>query len=318
MNKTAFAVDELAEIKESLKQIDTQGQDVNLNDNLKAKISNFMLTNKDASPKDFKKMRVLERSSEIINQELSKKNNSAKPEDYEQKIKNKEDRELFRITLNINKRRALRRYLFCKGSEAAALESAKKSSELGKQTKGLNPTSDNYIAIEERILDECRFNDSVIWGLLASYRYKHYREKYNKLMLRIIEEDQIEYDYSGSSTNEINGKFKNEFFAFLTNVNSLYEEPILKSGQMRLVAEAALTKYREAFSLQGISDVEDAYRVVQPMVVLATWLDYFKLEDLKKSFVNAYLTCDIAKQTLKVYSVNMKGFKETLDYLEQQ
>jgi hypothetical protein len=308
MNNPAFALDELHEIMEALNELHRP--------EMRGGITKFILANKDTSQKDSKRMKLLDRASEIIFYDLSKKYD-ARPEDYGQKILNKKDRELYKTILDLNRKRAIRNFLLCnKGNEEEARKSADKSRALKQKAKGLEPNSKDAMEIDEQILQECKYDDSVMWGLLATYRFKQYREKYNKLMLRIIQEDQVEYDYSGSPTDDISGRFSNEFKSFLGDVNSLYKEPILTKEQVRLVAEAVLAKYQEVFKLDNIPNVEDAFYIVQPMVVLPYWLDYYKLGDLRTKYIDTFFGNDLVKETLKAYS-DVKGFKDILDYLER-
>mgnify|MGYP001580453148 FL=1 len=308
MGSTAFAFTELDEMRESLKEINKP--------EAKAKITKFILKNKNASQRDVKRMRVLDRASEIIYYELSKKYD-AKPENYEQKINNKEDRELFKITLGNNRKRAVRGFLLCKGNYDEARKGSHRSWELRQQMKELDDNSDKAIAIREQMLEECKYDDAAIWGLLATYRYKEYREKYNKIMLGIIQEDQVEFDYSGSFDEDMTSEFKLECLDFLAIVNSLNKKLILTKDQVELVGEAALTKHAPAFDLKGVQDPERALDVVLPLVTLSTWMEHYRLKDLQKRFTDKFFVSAVIIDTLKTYS-DIRGFKEHIDYLQKK
>jgi hypothetical protein len=308
MNMPVFAFDELREIKNALSELHRP--------EMRAKLPKFILSNKDASQKDSKRMKLLDHANEIIFYDLSKKYD-ARPEDYEQKITNKKDRELYKTILDLNRKRSIRVFLLCKGSEDAARKSADKSWELRRKKKDLDPMGVEAIAIDEQMLEECKYDDTAIWDLLGYYGYKQYREKYNMLMLRIIQEDQIEYNYSTEQySDEMNDRFKKELQLFLAS-NSLDRETLLTKDQIRLIGEAALTKHQAAFDLKGFNETEQARYVVLPMVVLSMWMERYGLNDLRERFIAKFFVGNIVMDTLKVYS-DTAGFKEHIEYLEKK
>jgi len=308
----SYALCELDEISAALEKNQTP--------DIRTKLTPFILANKDASERDVKLMKVLDRAQIIVIQYLSKKYD-AKPEDYEQKIGVKEDRALYNVVLDLGKKRAYRGFFLCKGNLGDAIKSAQKSSELSRQAYKLAPTSDEFIAIHEQMLSECQYDEKTIWPLIVAYRYnsqrKDYREKYTKLWLRIIKEDQVEFDYSGVP-NKWKPHFRTEFKTFL-NSNNMRIKLILTKEQVQFIAEETMSKYPNMFTLEGIGISDEAYYEVSDMVVLPYWLNHYKLYDLRAKFIDTFITGDLAKQTIKDYARNPQGFddfKQVYEYLE--
>lgn len=314
----ALAQDDLDQIKTALNEIHIP--------EVRAKLPAILIANKDASQKDARRMKLIDRVAEIVQYDLSKKYD-ATPADYDKKITLKEDRDLFKVILDLNEKQAYRRYLLCKGNLDDAIKAANRSQLLRRNGEALGTNSKEYISVYEQVVNECKYDDYAIWPLLASYRFNiagnnAYRSSYNKLMLRIISEDQAEYDYSGSPAdiNDLKVEFKVEFPLFLTNVNGLDDELTLSKQQVLLITEATLAKYRTVFSMSGIRGTDEAFYTVQPMVVLPYWLHHYKLDDLRTRFINTFFTGQLAKDTLETYSRNPnppKGFKEVLKDLQQ-
>jgi hypothetical protein len=309
----SFALNNLDEISTALENKQTP--------DIRAKLVPFILANKDASQRDVKLMKVLDRAQLMVIQDLIKKYD-AKPENYEQKIGTKEDRELYKVVLDLGKKRAYRGYLLCKGNLDDAIKSAQKSSELSSQAYKFTPTSDEFIAMQEQVLSECQYDEKAIWPLIVAYRYnskrKDYRDKYTKLWLRIIKEDQVEFDYSGSPPNAWKSHFRTEFKTFLNN-NNMRNKLILTKEQVQFIAEKTISKYPNIFTLEGIRISDEAYYEVSDMIVLPYWLNYYKLYDLRAKFIDTFITDDLARQTIKDYARNPQGFddfKEIFDYME--
>ena len=323
-NLDAFALEEAKELKKQLKEIakqEKQGKAPSITETLKKEMRKFILEDKDTSLFEFEKMRLLNYASHNVFNALSRKYD-ADPFNFHKKIKDKEDLVLYKVTLSIRKKYALRESLLCKSSEEKAEKSRHRSWLLKKQfrNKKIRKGTSEATNIYERMLKECEFDSFAIRNLLATYRYKGDKDKQSKLMLRLIEEDQVKYDYSGLLTDDIDYTFKLEYFSFLKTIKPGEANIKLDKADAKLIGEAVLTKHQAVFSLEGYDDVERTLDVVMPMVYLSSLLKHFNLDGLRGQFINKFFMIDkydLIIRTLEVYN-DIPAFQEHLVYLSDK
>ena len=182
--------------------------------------------------------------------------------------------------------------------------------------------SDEYIRLEEQILKECRFKNAE-FSLLHVYRVRgekdeKYRKKFNELLLRMIADDQINYDYLYVGLESINSGFVIDYLWFFTNVNSLGDKLILTKEQVEFIANAIIDKHREVFNMRNYypgTEEFNEYRVrdvIQSMVNLSTWLRHYHLDDLNEKLIKRFFDDEFVMRTMRE---DASRFKEYRDYL---
>jgi hypothetical protein len=269
---------------------------------------------------DFQRVRVAYYVSGIIFKELSKKYD-ATTTNYQDKIKNRTDENIYKITMDIQKRYNLRGFYICKGDKAKAIESFRKVQEIRKKRpKPQEAYLEEWIKSYHEILKECRYETGAIDALLEIYRKNKNREKYNELMLRIIKEDQVDYDYLYYPINRINSSFIIQYLYFFTQINPLREKLILTREQVNFIAEDMLTKHKELLNFKNkyyIRDnTVDEYHMrdaINALISVSTWLKEYKLNELNDKLLEQYFSDEVVINTIR-YDPQ---FKEFMDYLQK-
>lgn len=319
------------ELKEKLKNMQEQekrGQEAVVDVLLRKEIENFLLNNQTIPVKNFKKFRLATNASRAIVKDLNQKY-AADPENYLLKITNKTDRDIYRLALKYLYKDYYDKFYICKGEdEKKVKESWGKVDKLRDQVSSIlkkdtsMQSSDEIIKLNEKILDECRF-EGAEFSLLYAYRDRgekeeKYRKKFNELMLRMIADDQINYDYLYEGLDSRNSGFISQYFLFFNNVNSLKAKLILSKEQVKFLAEAILDKHREVFNLRYYYIPEenryDQYAVsdaIQSMVNLSTWLKHYKLDDLNEKIIKRFFDDEFVMMTMR-YTPWFKDFWEDL------
>jgi hypothetical protein len=185
-----------------------------------------------------------------------------------------------------------------------------------------NAHSDEIISLKEQILNECRFNNTALF-LLTDYLSRGMREKYNNLMLKIIEDDQVNYDYlyNGIGVDTIDPKFVLTYLDFLEKINGRQYKLILSKKQVETIAEALLTKHQEVFdwdnapyysSVNNGYDPRMVFRGVQSLVNVSTWLRESGNGSLNTKFIEKFIKDKNVITTLR----GDPWFKDYWQYLQ--
>ncbi len=305
-----------------------QREKVILNNNLRREMDDFLLKNESVSSKDFKKLRMAGYTSLITIEDLGKRY-GVKNDDYQAKIKDEHEKKIYKIADKLWRKYHYREFYACKNDdEIAAMESKKKVDSIRTSIAAIlkkdrkERHSDKIIKLKEQILDECRFEDASL-SLLGSYRIRGMRDKFNNLMLRIIEDDQTNYDYLHSGVDDINTSFILSYLEFLKDVNGRQHKLILSKEQVKTIAESLLTKHQEVFNLHNApyysaengAYIENfVYQGVQSLVNVSMWLREYKLDDLNDRFIERYFRDEMVISTLR----DDPWFKDFWNYLLQR
>jgi hypothetical protein len=299
-------------LEEQLKKYDQSPEELRksmLDSSLRRRIQDFILETRDVSLKDFKKFRLIYYASNVLIEDLNKQYES-NDVDFRTKIKDEKDKRFYQVAFNLRKKYLFREYYLCKGNETKAMESFKKVQEIRKRRPKPQKTHlEDWIKSYHEILEECRFETGAIDALLDIYRDNKDREKYNDLMLRILKEDQVDYDYLYYPINKINTNLIIQYLFFFTHINPLREKLILTKEQVKFIAEDMLTKHRELLNFKNEYYVRkdnsvDEYHmhdVVNAFICVSTWLREYNFND------------ELVIDTIR-YDPQ---FKEFMDYLQK-
>ena len=323
-----FAVEK--ELKEKLRNLlekENNGQKIELDNPLRSELYDFFNKNPNIPLRSFSKFRIAVPASVFLVRELDRKYDIA-DYNYQEKIKNKEDRHLYQAALRMFEIADYRAFYLCKGEDKKKVKNSwekvdKLRTELSERLKkepGFE-NSDEEIQLEERILEECRF-EGAEYSLLSAYRGRgekeeKYRKKFNELMLRMIADDQINYDYLYEGVDSINSGFVLDYLLFFTNVNSLHEKLILSKEQVKFIAEAVLDKHREVFNIRNYYSETEEYNeyrvwdVIKSMVNLSTWLRQYQLDELNEKLVKRFFDDEFVMGVIKKNTL----FKDYKNYL---
>ncbi|HJW85708.1 MAG TPA: hypothetical protein VJ440_03660 [Candidatus Brocadiaceae bacterium] len=319
------------ELKERLKNLqeeEKKGQKMVVDDSLRRELQDFLVKNQSVSIKDFKKFRLTAKASGVMVRYLNKKY-GATEDDYQTKITDKKDRDIYQIALKILHRDYYEDFYICKGDDKHKMKESwekvskikNQISELAKKDKSFD-NSDEEIRLREQILEECRF-DVTADGLLHAYRVRgdsddKYRKKYNELMLRMIADDQVNYDYLYKGLDSLNSRFFSQYLYLLHYVNSQHKKLILSKEQVKFIAENVLGKHRELFDMRKYYPKENesydehaVWDVIQSMVNLSTWLRDCKLDDLNENIIKRFFDDEFVIKAMRY----VPRFKDYLEYL---
>jgi hypothetical protein len=299
-----------------------------VDENLRREMDDFIVNNENVSVKDFKKLRAIGNASLTTLEDIGGRY-GVKNDDYQVKIKDEREIKLYRIANKLFTKYQYRAFFACKNDEeVAAMNSVKKvdtirghvSSILQKDRKMQD--SNEIIQLQEQILSECRF-DAVAYSLLDSYRIRGMRDKFNDLMIKMIEDDQQNYDYLYRGIDEINTSFVLEYLHFMKDVNGQHQKLILRKDQVKQIAEALLTKHQEVLNLRnapyystekGLYNETSVYQGVQSMVNVSNWLREYKHDDLNNRFIDRYFKDEFVISRLRADP----WFKDFWNYLIQR
>ncbi|HJW87819.1 MAG TPA: hypothetical protein VJ440_14390 [Candidatus Brocadiaceae bacterium] len=325
-----FAANSLEDKLKNIQKQKDQRQKTVIDDSLRKEIYYFLTKNENVSVKDFKNYRIAIFASDIVIEDLDKKYGSI-VKDYQVKIKNEKDKKVYRIALKIRTKRFYRDFYACKGDDEQEVKEgwgkvdAVRStiSELLKKNKSLE-NSDEAIKLYEQILEECKYHSATNW-LLTAYRVRgekddKFRKKFNELMLRMLNEDQVDYDYLYYPVEKLNTGFVINYLLFFTNVNSLKDKLILSKEQVKFIAEDMLTKHQEMFNFRnryyspedGSVNEYGRRDGVQALVNVSIWLREYKLDELNDRLIDRFFTDE---EILKVVKYDDQ-FKDFRDYLK--
>ena len=264
-------------------------------------VQDYLLKNKNTSPKDFKKMRLLEKASNHVWKDLRDKYD-VKLSDDGKVIKDKLDMELFEVARKMNVRSGVfASFYFCTDDEKSAIKLYKKHIKYMRQNQPWlwkNKHTDKAISIREGMLKECRYNIGAIIPLLKEYNYRNDRKKFNDLMLRIIQEDQVDFDYMYGHDGKLYSGFQGVYSTFLMKINKVEEEMLLSQNELKIVAEALMTKH---FPLFDFSDEELYYDDISlhygvpPIINFSRLLRKSGLDELNDRFVEKFFSSERAR-----------------------
>jgi len=329
----AYAGDDLeSKLKDIQKQKD-KNQKVQIGSSLRNEMYVYLQKNEEVSIKDFKKFRTAYFISNIVMEDLKERYNT-QLQAYQQNLKDEKEKNAYRIAIKFNDKSYYKPFYACKGNDQGkVIESFKKVDEIRSKISAIlqkdrsMDNSDQIIKLQEQILEECRFHNAAYW-LLDAYRIRGqkesvYREKFNNLMLRIITDDQVNYDYLYTGIDGLNTRFIKQYLFFLTHINNFRDKPLLNKEQIRLIADNILTKHREVFDLNNpyyysaTREARDEINTrdgVQALVNLSTWLQEYKLNDLNNKLIDMFFNNNLYLETLQ-YDRNFKDF---MLYLQQK
>lgn len=318
-----FATEHYSDLLNRLNDFEKQTaeeQKVMLDNSLRKSIYGYLLENRKVSLKDFQRIRVAYYVSDIIFRELSAKY-SATTNNYQEAIKNNTDKIIYEITMDIQKRYNFRDFHLCRGDETKAMESFNKVKAIRKNRRTPQNTHlEEWINSYNEILEECRYETGAIYALLDIYRGSKNREKYNDLMLRILKEDQVDYDYLYYPISTINTNLIIQYLFFFTHINTLKEKLILTKEQVKFIAEDMLTKHKELLDFKNEYYVRrdnsvDEYHMrdaVNALICVSTWLRKYKMDSLNNKLLERYFYNELVLDTMR----NDPQYNDFNDYLQ--
>jgi len=309
---SAYANGEYEQKIRKIEQYGKERREFALDYNLEREMENFLIDNENVSVRDFRKMRLAGFTSDVIRRQLNKKYGAIE-KNYETKIADERERRLYKIALKVWRKWNYREFYACKNEdENAVKQSIEKTRETRRRIAELlqkndDRYSDDMIKIHEQTLDECRFSP-VALPLLDIYRSRGMREKYNNLILKLISDDQVNYDYLYDGIDSTDNSFVLAYVEFLADVNGKQKKIILSKEQVRMVAESLLTKEQAVFNMHSAtfySPEKDiyynsiVYDGVRALISMSALLREYKLDDLDDKFINKFFKDDLVINTLR-------------------
>ncbi len=334
---TGIAESSLNEKLVKLQRQDPQRLHTNLDDSMRHELSEFVIANENIPAKDSRRFKFVEYAASLLMFDLNKRY-KATAQNYEVAIPDKQDRNVYRVALALTlKYYYYRPFYVCKGNDEKKVKESwekveklrTRVSELLQKDSSLR-TSNTVVQLWEKMIDECRFVD-VDYSLLGAYRWNaekniEDRYKFNKRMLQIIADDQVNYDYlygDNDSLDSLNTVFVSNYIFLLMHVNHKNNQLILTKDEIQFIADDILAKHREVFNLHNSYYYDsknksfDQYNLrdaVSSLVNLSTWLRKYGLNDLNDKIIVTFFNDEVVIDVIKYDS----WFKEFWDYLSQR
>ncbi len=337
VTSTAAAESGLNDKLIKLQRRDPQRQHTVLNETLRRELYDFVIANKDIPAKESRKFKFVEYAAGLIMLDLNKRY-KATAQNYAVTITDEKDRNVYRIAAALTQKYYFYRPFYaCKGNDEKKVKESREKveklrarvSELLQKDRSLE-TSGTVIRLWEEMIDECRFVD-VDYSLLGAYRWNagkniEDRYKFNKRMLQIIADDQVNYDYlygGHDGLDSLNTVFISHYIFLLMQVNHKNNQLILTKDEVQFLAEDLLAKHKEVFNLRNSfyydskdkiynqSNLRDA---VSALVNLSAWLRKYGLDGLNDKIILTYFNNDAVIDVIKYDS----WFKEFWDYFSQR
>lgn len=295
-------------------------EEVNLDNATLKEIQEYLVNNKDVSPKDFKKVRILDKAALYVIREFKYKY-GVTFDDYEGKIKDKKELEIYKAARKFRIMVSHKDYYLCTGDVDAARQSFKKVSAFRKKNADKlwnNRYTDYSIEINEKMLQDCPYDSVAIMTLLDGYSYGNQeRKKFNRLMLKVVEEDQVEIDHMFSGINEIDIIFFQNYQRLLRGVNHINEKLILSNKDLKMIASALLTKHRILYDFRRKFFKDEAgyheynFRAgVGALVNFSRLLQKSGLTELEDQIIETFLNNDDAMNVSDIYREGIKEYLE--------
>lgn len=315
-----YADKKIPEIIKDLRENKKQGKEVSVDKATLKRMKDFIVQNKDISRKKFKEVRIADEAALYVIRAFNSKY-GVNLDDYEGKIKDKKELEIYKAVRKFRIMVSHKDYYLCTGDVDAARQSFKKVSVFRKKNadKLWNDRYTDYaIEINEQMLQDCPYDTAAIMSLLSAYSYGNQgRKKFNKLMLRIIEEDQVELDYMYRGVDEIDRRFFRSYQRLLRGVNHIDEKLILSKKNLKMVANALLTKHRILydFTRKFFKD-ETGYHEynfragVGALINFSRLLQKSGLDELNDQIIETFLNNDDAMNVADIYYEDFKEYLE--------
>ena len=292
--------------------------DAKLDDDLRNEMQEYLMNNKQVSLKDFSKARLLGNISSILLTDFNRRF-GATPVNYQTKIANEREKIIYKIASDIYTKVNDRGFYACANyDDKLAMDVKGKVDTLNARARAFiagdrkKAESDEALKFREQIATECRFTRAA-QSLLTDYRIKGMREKYNSMMLKMIEDDRVNYDYLYIEIDTVDPLFRLKYKDFLFDVNGRSQKLILTKEQVIFIAENLLCKHREVFNLKDpyYNDDINALQGIGSIVNVSSWLREYNLFELNDKLLNSYFNDPGVMETLR----QIPFFKEFREYL---
>ena len=284
---------------------------------LREEVKGFILSNKDILAKGFKKSREAGFLAGVALRDLQERYGATTIE-YKGKIKDKKELQFFKAARSLWIRSAMKgSYLCAGGDEELAMNMMSRfAKDMEKNSKWLHDESHKPKAasVWEGYLRECRYNKSAIKALLYGYAKNKERKKYNALALRVIKEDQVEFDYMYDLEGEIDNWLYAPYTGLLRQKNSGNEQ-LLSKEDLKMITSTLLTKHTELFNFEREYFKTENGRFneyylpggVSAIVTFVHLLQKNGLYETSDQVINKFLLTEAATWTIDIYK---KDFAE--------
>lgn len=166
--------------------------------------------------------------------------------------------------------------------------------------------TDEYISINENILSICKHNN--MWSsLLNAYRIKaendkRYKKKYKDMVLRLINEDQVEHNYAFNLTGEVNNRFREGYVDYLRSSISKDKEIIPTKDDVILLADSLTGKHQAVFDFSSDFyrlDTEEYFtrEACDSLAFMSILIDYYGLQEYSVKFNEVYGSYECVERT---------------------
>jgi hypothetical protein len=242
-----------------LSKIMFQGEVLSLNEEFEMKLVKYILINEKIHPKEYGRQGKLYIASMVFINHIYAKY-GATEQSYASKIKDKELKKAYQFSHRNIKRlgRKMRGLYICaNGDETEAKRLEKQIDKEWKRLQKLdlmkNPKNRKTKEYSDIILDIneiCKYTDYRI-SLLRIYKTQKKWQEYAGLMVELIKDDQIKYNYIYTDIGERDAFFE-EYLSFLQGVSMKYDEyNKLSKDDIRVFTESILYKHKELFDLSN-------------------------------------------------------------------
>lgn len=273
--------------------------DLEINAQLEKDIYAFLKENEDVAYKDVRTYRLVSTLSHIMRFYL-------KMEEAKGRKLNDEDKYILGISEKLKEKDKLKPYYACKGNDKVKAEESRKKVELidkalrdqAKEWKRQKKVkryvdSDEYMAMQEQLYDECKFYQYVADRLIGIYASRagernkpnQYNRKALELFFRMIEDDQVNYDYLHTDTGSLNEGLRDIYIRIIGVIPAPSDDKnYLNKNEVRLFAESVLTKHALLFDFEADEIYQnDTYRYkgMRTLYFIYKWVERYEFDDLK-------------------------------------
>ena len=101
------------------------------------------------------------------------------------------------------------------------------------------------------------------------------KQKYNEIFIRVIEDDQVNFNYMFYGENNYNHRFHRTYMEFITQIHSVNCNFSISKEHVKIVTEALLSKHADVLKVDpdAIYAVQEVNQAKKTVLV---WLEKYK------------------------------------------
>lgn len=291
----------------------------------KKEISDYLRVNENVEVKQFAIMRLAVGSADVLIKSLNETYKTSEA-NFRKDITDKLDKKTYEIALKIIIKRVQKRYYACNPDEDKRKKMIKRDEDIRKSISFIwkkgrgHRTSDEIIKLYKENISLCKYGYPN-YSLLRIYRKKSEVNEYNKLMLQILRDDQVGYDYMHNSRSDLDEEFILNYRFFLLNINDRSSAYNFSADEVEEIATNILDKHylvfdvSNSFYFNSETKTFNEHRVgdaIDSLINVSIWLRHYKIDKLNKKFIDKFFTSGPIYEALFMAD-GRKDFKEYLE-----